>query len=118
MASAAAAFGGTLEVKEVVDVDGSVHAEYRVVRPNTETLDVGTDDVGTLITVTDDEGKSYSAGVGAKVMRGTQAGIDPRPLVYYCQRPGDTVFTIDLNAGNLQHRVLPVDRCNLLRPAV
>ena len=77
MASAAAAFG-TLEVKEVVDVDSSVHAEYRVVEPNTETLDVGTDGVGTLITVTDDEGKSYSLIVGAKVMRGTGAGIDPR----------------------------------------
>ena len=101
MASAAAAFG-TLEVKEVVDVDSSVHAEYRVVEPNTETLDVGTDGVGTLITVTDDEGKSHSLIVGAKVMRGTQAGIDPRiqQSYYAARRPeSDTVFTIDLNMG-------------------
>ena len=67
MASAAAAFS-TLEVKEVVDVDNSVHQEYHVVEPNTETLDVGTDGVGTMITVTDEEGKSYSLIMGAKVM--------------------------------------------------
>ncbi len=99
MASAAAAFG-TLEVKEVVDVDSSVHEEYRVIEPNTETLDVGTDGVGTLITVTDDDGKTYSLIVGAKVMRGTQTGTDPRmQQAYYAARKleSDTVFTIDLN---------------------
>jgi hypothetical protein len=101
MASAAAAFS-TLEVKEVVDVDNSVHQEYHVVEPNTETLDVGTDGVGTMITVTDEEGKSYSLIVGAKVMRGSQAGIDPRMQRSYfaARKPdSDTVFTVDLNMG-------------------
>ena len=69
MASAAAAFS-TLEVKEVIDVDSSAHQDYHVVEPNTEELDVGTDGVGTLVTVTDEEGKAYSLIVGAKVTKG------------------------------------------------
>ena len=57
MGSAAAAFS-TLEVKEVIDVDSGAHEDYHVIEPNTDTLDVGTDGVGTLITVSDEEGKS------------------------------------------------------------
>ncbi|MBA64070.1 MAG: hypothetical protein CMJ76_17070 [Planctomycetaceae bacterium] len=99
MASAAAAFS-TLEVKEVIDVDSSAHEDYHVVEPNTETLDVGTDGVGTLITVTDEEGISYSLIIGAKVIKGVDAGIDPRmqQSYYAARRPeSDIVFTVDLN---------------------
>jgi len=101
MGSAAAAFS-TLEVKEVIDVDSGAHKDYRVIEPNTDTLDVGTDGVGTLITVSDEEGKSYSLIVGAKVMKGTDAGLDPRmqQAYYAARRPdSDTVFTVDLNMG-------------------
>ena len=55
-----------------------------------------------MITVTDEEGKSYSLIVGAKVMRGSQAGIDPRMQRSYfaARKPdSDTVFTVDLNMG-------------------
>jgi len=98
MGSAAAAFS-TLEVKEVIDVDSGAHEDYHVIEPNTDTLDVGTDGVGTLITVTDEEGQSYSLIVGAKVMKGTEAGLDPRmqQAYYAARRPNsDTVFTVDL----------------------
>ena len=101
MASAAAAFS-TLEVKEVIDVDSSAHQDYHVVEPNTEELDVGTDGVGTLVTVTDEEGKAYSLIVGAKVTKGSEAGTDPRMQQSYfaVRKPGsDTVFTVDLNIG-------------------
>ena len=99
MASAAATFS-TLEVKEVIDVDNSAHRDYHVVEPNSEKLDVGTDGVGTLITVTDESGKAYSLIVGAKVTKGSEAGIDPRMQQSYfaARKPGsDTVFTVDLN---------------------
>ena len=101
MASAAAAFS-TLEVKEVIDVDSGAHQDYRVVEPNTEELDVGTDGVGTLVTVTDEEGRAYSLIVGAKVTKGSEAGTDPRMQQSYfaVRKPGsDTVFTVDLNIG-------------------
>jgi len=101
MASAAAAFS-TLEVKEVIDVDSSAHQDYHVVEPNTEELDVGTDGVGTLVTVTDEEGKAYSLIVGAKVTKGSEAGMEPRMQQSYfaVRKPGsDTVFTVDLNMG-------------------
>lgn len=99
MASAAAAFS-TLEVKEVIDVENGAHQDYHVVEPNSETLDVGTDGVGTLLTVTDEEGKSYSLIIGAQVIKGADAGIDPRmQQSYYAARKleSDTVFTVDLN---------------------
>ena len=101
MGSAAAAFS-TLEVKEVIDVDSGAHEDYHVIEPNTDTLDVGTDGVGTLITVSDEEGKSYSLIIGAKVMKGTDAGLDSRlqHAYYAARRPdSDTVFTVDLNMG-------------------
>ena len=101
MGSAAAAFS-TLEVKEVIDVDSGAHEDYHVIEPNTDTLDVGTDGVGTLITVSDEEGKSYSLIIGAKVMKGTDAGLDSRmqQAYYAARRPdSDTVFTVDLNMG-------------------
>ena len=93
MASAAATFS-TLAVKEVIDVENGAHQDYHVVEPNSETLDVGTDGVGTLLTVTDEEGKSYSLIIGAQVIKGADAGIDARmqQSSYAARKPqSDTV---------------------------
>ena len=99
MAAAATAFNA-LKIADLIGTETSLHAEFAVVEPNSDTLEVSNTGVGTLITVRDDKDNEYSLIVGNSVSVGNEAGADPRmqQLFYAARRPSDEItFTVDLN---------------------
>lgn len=99
MSLAATAFNG-LKIADLIGTEKSLHAEFAVVAPNSDTLEVSNTGVGTLITVRDDQGKEYSLIVGKSVTVGNEAGADPRMqrLYFAARRPKDEfTFTIELD---------------------
>jgi len=99
MSAAATAFNA-LKIADLLGTETSLHAEFAVIEPNSDTLDVSNTGVGTLITVRDDQGNDYSLIVGEQVSVGNEAGADPRmqQLFYAARRPDDEItFTVDLN---------------------
>jgi len=99
MSLAATAFNG-LKIADLIGTETSLHAEFAVIAPNSETLEVSNTGVGTLITVRDDQGEEYSLIVGKSVAVGNEAGADPRmqKLYFAARRPDDEItFTIELD---------------------
>ena len=99
MAAAATAFNA-LKIADLIGTETSLHAEFAVIEPNSDTLEVSNTGVGTLITVRDDKDNEYSLIVGNSVSVGNEAGADPRmqQLFYAARRPADEItFTIDLD---------------------
>ncbi|MBT4726658.1 MAG: DUF4340 domain-containing protein [Planctomycetaceae bacterium] len=99
MSAAATAFNA-LKIADLIGTEQSLHAEFAVIEPNSDTLEVSNTGVGTLITVRDDQGIEYSLIVGHKVDDGNAAGADPRmqQLFYAARRPSDEItFTVDLS---------------------
>ncbi|HIN53049.1 MAG TPA: DUF4340 domain-containing protein [Planctomycetes bacterium] len=99
MSAAASAFSA-LKIADLIGTETSLHAEFAVIEPNSDTLEVSNTGVGTLITVRDDQGNEYSLIVGNTVSVGNEAGADPRmqKLFYAARRPTDEItFTVDLN---------------------
>ena len=99
MSAAASAFSA-LKIADLIGTETSLHAEFAVIEPNSDTLEVSNTGVGTLITVRDDQGNEYSLIVGNSVSVGNEAGADPRmqKLFYAARRPTDEItFTVDLN---------------------
>jgi len=99
MSLAATAFNG-LKIADLIGTETSLHAEFAVIAPNSDTLEVSNTGVGTLITVRDDQGEEYSLIVGKSVTVGNEAGADPRMQKFYfaARRPDDEItFTIELD---------------------
>jgi len=99
MAAAATAFS-LLTISDLVGTEKSLHEEFAVIEPNSDTLDVSNTGVGTQITVIDDEGQEYSLIIGEQVERGNDAGADPRmqQVFYAARKPGGEItFTVDLD---------------------
>jgi hypothetical protein len=99
MSAAATAFNA-LKIADLIGTETSLHAEFAVIEPNSDTLEVSNTGVGTLITVRDDQGNEYSLIVGNSVSVGNEAGADPRmqKLFYAARQPTDEItFTVDLN---------------------
>ena len=99
MSLAATAFSG-LKIADLIGTETSLHAEFAVIAPNSDTLEVSNTGVGTLITVRDDQGEEYSLIVGKSVTVGNEAGADPRmqKLYFAARRPDDEItFTIELD---------------------
>jgi len=99
MSLAATAFNG-LKIADLIGTETSLHTEFAVIAPNSETLEVSNTGVGTLITVRDDQGEEYSLIVGKSVAVGNEAGADPRmqKLYFAARRPDDEItFTIELD---------------------
>jgi hypothetical protein len=99
MSLAATAFNG-LKIADLIGTETSLHGEFAVIAPNSDTLEVSNTGVGTLITVRDDQGDEYSLIVGESVLVGNEAGADPRMQKAYfaARRPDDEItFTIELD---------------------
>ena len=99
MAAAATAFS-LLTISDLVGTEKSLHEEFAVIEPNSDTLDVSNTGVGTKITVIDDEDQEYSLIIGNQVIRGNVAGADPhmQQVFYAARKPGhEIIFTVDLN---------------------